>query len=234
MHPRSQAHSSSPPSSSSSWTQTTRSGFENPFQNTPGPFIYALPNLRLPPLPADADAAAMRSAPIAGTRFQQRPSGIEPKDNKKGEEPPPIIDDDDDDQHHYHHYHHGHSTPAPPKTPSRPASPSSSSSSFESSSTEEGQGRSEEEEEGKKKKRSTRHQRRRPKAPPALASEHGGWAMVSRGPRAMGIHGNPLPQQLEWTTTCPHRPFEGRRSQYPPSDPRFQGYGAPGGPHGGT
>jgi hypothetical protein len=95
MHPRAQQTHLSPypsslPSPSPSWTRT-RSGFGNPFQNAPGQFIYALPNLRSFPSPPHA---TIRSSPITtGPRlaFEREPKdGAVPRANRLNDMPPPA------------------------------------------------------------------------------------------------------------------------------------------------
>jgi hypothetical protein len=145
MHPRSQQphlspYSSSLPSPSSpspSWTRTC-SGFGNPFQNVPGQFIYALPNLRSFPPPPNATIRSLyTTGPHLATIIESKDEVVN-RGNRLNHMPPP---------------------PAPFNRLSSPSSSSSSSSGDPSS--EEGR-----RPDAEKKQKRTRRKRQRSRAPP--------------------------------------------------------------------
>ena len=171
MHPRSQTHLS--PSLSSSWVQTP-ANLGNPFQNTPGQFIYALPNLvsTLPP------NAATRPSPTTGPQLASvvRPMGKEEELPLCNAVHPPDLGARSYSRRGEADLHTeqriGSSTPMPPQMPSGVDASGSSS--------EEGQS------EAEKKPKRTRRKRHRVKPPPPDG--------LVMGPRAMGLQGMPPPR----------------------------------------
>jgi hypothetical protein len=183
-----------PLSSSPSWSQM-HSKLENPFQNNPGPFIYALPDLRSS-LSSRTPIGCSPDEPAACLPSQQLPL-VEPKD--EGEESP-LWDESHFDPDIRFYLTQGEvvikevkaeaelrihakqqedsSTPMP-----TPSSVSSSTASVESSSEKEKL-------EAESRPKRTRRRRRRIRPRP----DHGGCVM---GPRLMNIYGmHPPPWTL--------------------------------------
>ncbi|KAI0245811.1 hypothetical protein BJV78DRAFT_1287106 [Lactifluus subvellereus] len=174
-----------PPLSSSPPWSRMHSELENPFQNNPGRFIYALPDLR-PSLSSHTPIGCLPDEPA--TCPPQRLPSVEPKD--EGEEPP-LWDESHFDPDIRFYLTQGEmevkevkpaglrlrakqrddsSTPMP-----TPSSVSSSTASVESSSEKE---KPEAESRPKRPRRRRRRIRPRP--------DHGGCVM---GPRLMNIYG---------------------------------------------